>query len=222
MQNSQSIANDTVPQKEIRALLLDDSNFDRQRIRRLGARITDLPLQLDEVGTLAEMEAALDRSAYDVILVDYRLAEGDGVQALERISAKASHNSAARIMITGNEDIGTAVQAMRRGCHDFLAKDTISADVLRGAMLNAMALARRNVQVERQMAAQREVIRECMLEALTDSDVQKGIGTIVQTQLAQFSKALQSPALASRTDEVDAFIAGMAEADEFIFAPSLR
>lgn len=64
--------------RRIQALLLDDSSFDGQRIRQLGARITDLPLTLDEVGTLAELETALARRAYDVILVDYRLAEGTG------------------------------------------------------------------------------------------------------------------------------------------------
>ena len=128
MQSSQSVSEVQAPVKEIRALLLDDSNFDRQRIRRMGGRIADLPLTLDEDATLSEMEDALDRAKYDVILVDYRLAEGDGVQALNKISAKSLQNGAGRIMITGNEDIGTAVQAMRSGCHDFLCKNDMSED----------------------------------------------------------------------------------------------
>jgi len=220
MQSSQSVSEVQAPVKEIRALLLDDSNFDRQRIRRMGGRIADLPLTLDEVATLSEMEDALDRAKYDVILVDYRLAEGDGVQALNKISAKSLQNGAGRIMITGNEDIGTAVQAMRSGCHDFLCKNDMSEDLLREAMLNAIALARRNIERQQQVTAQRELMRECLIAALSDAEVQDNIGTIVHRQMAR--QSLQYPALAPelRSEAVDAFIAGMGEADEFIFSTS--
>ncbi len=198
------------PPREIRVLLLDDSDYDRQRIRRLGARIADFPLTLDEVATLAELETALRHEIYDVILVDYRLAEGTGLQALDRISATATHYGAGRIMITGREDIDAAVKAMRSGCHDFLSKDTMSAEILRDAMLNAISLARRNAHVQQQMALQREIFRDCMVTTLLDSEVRNSIGAIVQTELAYRSDA----------QATDGMIAAMADADEFIFRAS--
>ncbi|NUH65792.1 response regulator [Sulfitobacter sp. S0837] len=198
------------PLRGIRVLLLDDSDYDRQRIRRLGARIADFPLTLDEVATLAELETALKHEIYDVILVDYRLAEGTGLQALDRISATATHYGAGRIMITGREDIDAAVKAMRSGCHDFLPKDTMSAEVLRDAMLNAISLARRNAYVQQQMALQREIFRDCMVATLKDSEVRNSIGAIVQTELAYRSGA----------QATDGMIAAMANADEFIFRAS--
>lgn len=208
LQNSTGI--EISPPREIRVLLLDDSDYDRRRIRRLGARIADFPLTLDEVATLAELETALKHKIYDVILVDYRLAEGTGLQALDRISATATHYGAGRIMITGREDIDAAVKAMRSGCHDFLSKDTMSAEVLRDAMLNAISLARRNAHVQQQMALQREIFRDCMVATLKDSEVRNSIGAIVQTELAHQSGA----------QATDGMIAAMADADEFIFCAS--
>ena len=221
MQIVSSTPREMSPPQKVRALLLDDSNFDRKRIQRLGKRITDLPLTLDEVGTLAELDDALDQEVYDVIMVDYRLAEGTGVQALERISTVARQQGAGRIMITGNENIDTAVQAMRSGCHDFLAKESMSADLLRDAMVNAMALARRSVQVQQQIAAQHEVIRACMVAALADTEVQDTISGIVKAQLVRHTAALPVLPPAKRPSEIDSYIAEMAEADEFIFAPRL-
>ena len=201
----------------IHALLLDDSQFDRRRIRRLGARIDDLPMWLDEVGTLGEMEEALSRRAYDVILVDYRLAEGTGVQALRRISAMAKHSGAARIMITGNEDVGTAVEAMRCGCHDFIAKDDMNAERLRAAMLNAMALARRNVALQDQLVLRREALCEGVKMALQDTEVQDSIGAILRRQLSGLPPALPGGTAQTQSAELDAFVAGLGASDEFIF-----
>ncbi|MEX3316776.1 response regulator [Sulfitobacter sp. PS-8MA] len=201
--------------RRIQALLLDDSSFDRQRIRRLGARIADLALALDEVGPLAELETASARRAYDVIFVDYCLAEGTGVQALERISNIARHHGAGRIMITGREDIGAAVEAMRKGCHDFLSKNAMSAEILRDAILNVISLARRSAQAQQQMAMQREIVRDCMV-ALKDAEVRDSIGAINQRELTHFTKAQPL----QRTTEIDGMIAALADADEFIFAAS--
>ena len=68
----------------IKALLLDDSTFDRARIRRLGQK-TDLALQLDEVSSIAEMKDAVARQVFDLIMIDYRLPQGDGLGVLDYI-----------------------------------------------------------------------------------------------------------------------------------------
>lgn len=126
-----------VPQ-QIRALLLDDSTFDRARIRRLS-KSTDLPLQMDEVGSLEELENAISATAYDLVLIDYRLPVGNGILALEKLKNHHLNNAAATIMITGNAQLEIAVAAMRGGCHDFLTKDQMTAKELRAAIVNAIS-----------------------------------------------------------------------------------
>lgn len=134
--------NGRVPQV-VRALLLDDSTYDRARIRRLTNDI-DMPIQLDEVSSLKELEGMIRRFSYDLVLIDYRLPIGSGLQALTFLKQDPINKHAAAIMITGNAELETAVAAMRMGCHDFLTKDQMNADQLCIAMLNAIKSAQKS------------------------------------------------------------------------------
>lgn len=204
--------------RDIRVLLLDDSDFDRKRIRRFSTR-TDLPIQLDEVGSIADMDAAVAQTHYDLILIDYRLPEGDGILALDRIQKSAMNRGAGKIMITGNANTDTAVAAMRAGCHDFLAKDSMNPDLLRHAMIKAMQLAQQRELMAMQIHLHSEMIREGMLASLQDSDVQDAIGNAVARR---FKLAIpQNAGFVAAMDPgaIDALLAafGTEGEDKFIF-----
>jgi len=75
--------------------------------------------------------AACDRlgvRAFDLVLSDLRLGDGDGLELLHVISR--NHPQTSVIMITGYGSIETAVEAMRQGAADYLAKP-VSFDELR-------------------------------------------------------------------------------------------
>ena len=129
------------PAAPLRALMLDDDGFDRSRLRRFG-RDSGLAIDFDEVADLPEFDAALDGACYDLILVDYHLPEGDGLQAVERVRAHARNARAPMVMVAGRDDAGLAVSAMRGGCLDFLTKDSLSPDALRASITGALARAR--------------------------------------------------------------------------------
>ena len=114
----------------IKALLLDDSTFDRARIRRMSQN-TSLMVSLTEVSSIAEIKEAVAREAFDLIMIDYRLPQGDGLEVLAHVQACDLNSDVATIMITGNGDMETAVTAMRNGCHDFLTKEAMTAEQLR-------------------------------------------------------------------------------------------
>ncbi|WP_432816712.1 response regulator [Sulfitobacter sp. JB4-11] len=125
--------------RDLRVLLLDDSSFDCQRIRRLSGK-TGLRIDLDEVHSIAQMDRAVARTRYDLMLIDYRLPQGDGMVALDRVLDAPRNRDAAKIMITGNSAALIRVQALRRGCHEFIIKAELDANMLRRAMINALAL----------------------------------------------------------------------------------
>lgn len=125
----------------IRTLLLDDSAFDRRRIRRLGGKL-DLGMDFHEAPSVQVMEKCLDRQVFDLIMIDYLLPEADGLAALDLIRRHAANHGAATIMISGNADRGVAVSAMRQGCHDFIAKDELSPELLRRSVLGALNASR--------------------------------------------------------------------------------
>ena len=202
--------------RSIRALLLDDSNFDRARIRRLSNR-TQLPIQLDEVGTIEELDHAVNSASYDLIMIDYRLPVGDGFTALETIQHNPLNKGAGTIMITGDGALDTAVTAMRRGCHDFLSKDAMTADQLKTAMMNAMTVATQRRDLALQAEHQREIIRQGLTAALMDERVQGTVISLFQRQMALTQP--DRPRLWPDHDprELDALLACLHDEDEFIF-----
>jgi DNA-binding NtrC family response regulator len=197
----------------IKTLLLDDSTFDRARIRRMSAR-TDLLVDLVEVSDIAALRDAVAREAFDLILIDYRLPQGDGLDVLAHIQASTLNTGAATIMITGEGDMETAVTAMRNGCHDFLTKDTMTADQLRLAMICAMHSAAQHRELLAQSARQHEMIRKGLTAALMDRDVQ---GTVVSLFRDEVRRVIGQRPDAQDHTELDALMASINSDDEFIF-----
>lgn len=69
---------------EIRTLLLDDSRFDRKRIRRMGEGL-GLNLTFHEAGSVKAMRDLLDQQGFDLFLIDYMMPEANGHAALDLI-----------------------------------------------------------------------------------------------------------------------------------------
>lgn len=173
---------DVPPPTTVRALLLDDSNFDRARIRRLSQR-TGLSIELDEVGSIAELDMAVAKQRYDLIMIDYRLPVGDGMQALNHVLQSPRNRDAGKIMITGDNAQETAVKAMRGGCHDFLTKETIDAAVLTHSMVNAITLARQRQVLTARSLKQREMVKQGVVAAMADNEVRGNVVSLVAEQL---------------------------------------
>lgn len=63
---------------------------------------------------------ALKNDTFNLILLDYRLGDGIGLDVLE--AARAQGNSAPSIVMTSFNDVRTAVKAMRQGVFDYITK----------------------------------------------------------------------------------------------------
>ncbi|MCX7558858.1 response regulator [Sulfitobacter sp. F26204] len=200
----------------MRALLLDDSNFDRARIRRMSDK-TDLAIKLDEVESIEALDAAVARENYDLILIDYRLPVGDGMEALDHVLKNELNKDAGKIMITGDGARQTAIQAMRSGYHDFLTKEEMNAEDLRSAMINAVTLARRQQFLTRQAVQQREAIQQGLIAALQDSDVQNSVISLVRRNLNLDGFRLSEMMGRFDAAEAEKLLAVLHDEDDFIF-----
>lgn len=201
----------------VQTLLLDDSAFDRARIRRMSSKI-DLKVELTEVSSIAELEAAVETRPFDLILIDYRLPYGDGFDVLACVQQSDLNRSAGMIMITGEGDTQTAVTAMRRGCHDFLTKDAMTADHLQTAMMGAIQTVQERRDALAQTALRNDVIRKGLTAALMEHDIQ---GTVRELFKDQFAAHMLTPHIQNWAvedcSELDAMLATMDDDDEFIF-----
>ncbi len=121
----------------ISALVVDDSTFDRIKIRRLFSA-TGLPLCLNESDTLKSLESVLDQQIFDIILVDYSLPDSTEIDALKVVQDHPRNSNAATIMITGYDQSDIAVRALKMGCTDYISKGQLSTERLRQSVLSAI------------------------------------------------------------------------------------
>lgn len=154
----------------LKALILDDSSFDRRRLMR-ECRDAGFDIAFAEAPTLSELKAALDAQTFDLVFVDFRLTDGDGLGALERIYSHPDHIGCATIMIAGEAETDIAVKAITAGCSDYLVKSRIDAESIRRAVSNAIhkaAMQREITTANGMNAAMLKMIDRFASECLTD------------------------------------------------------
>lgn len=123
--------------KPLSVMILDDERFDRHRMARLCSGL-GRPCEITNALTLDGFDALLDEQIFDLILVDYMLADGTGLQALETMRCSRRNFNTAAIMITGNEDPRMQAAAMRAGCTDVLLKTGLTPEHFAQAVEKAL------------------------------------------------------------------------------------
>ncbi len=86
---------------------------------------------------------AIKNNTYDLILLDYRLGDGHGLEVLDFIHAQGL--AIPTIIMTGFSDVRTAVRAMRKGVYDYITKPLLPDEIL---MLIKKAIAKKDNFVE--------------------------------------------------------------------------
>ncbi len=132
----------------IKALILDDSEADRIRLRRI-CRETAADIDFAEAASIAEFAAKIDQDRFDIFFIDYRLAQGDGLIALEMLKRHPAQKRSAAIMVAGEGQIQVEVDAMKNGCSDFLLKDMMGPEMLSRAISNALLTIDGSVEVSK-------------------------------------------------------------------------
>ncbi|MBD3664200.1 response regulator [Sulfitobacter aestuariivivens] len=140
----------------LQVLILDDERFDRHRLARL---CSGLPQEctVRNATDLASFSDALDDDLFDLILVDYQLPDGTGLDALRAVRMSVRNFNAATIMVTGQPAEAIAQEALLGGCADYLTKDEITPVTFRRAVTNAVQKSVLSTQVEAQSFAREEV-----------------------------------------------------------------
>ena len=96
-------------------LLIDD---DPTILEGVGDRLRSWGLGVREAATAAECYAALREEVPDLVLLDIRLPDGDGLDILSDL--RVQHPALPVLMVSSVR--GADQEALRRGAHGFLAK----------------------------------------------------------------------------------------------------
>jgi len=114
----------------LRVLLVDDHELIRQGLRRAFERDNDFEVA-GEAGTLSEARRLLSQLKPDVVVLDVRLPDGNGLEACRRLrSDDAEIGIVILTMYAGDDQLFEALEA---GASAFVPKNAPSDDVVAAA-----------------------------------------------------------------------------------------
>jgi len=114
----------------IRVALADDQQLIRAGFRSLLEAEPDLEV-VGEAATGREAVALVTRERPDVVLMDIRMPDGDGLWATEQIVANPALAGTRVVVVTTFELDEYVAQAIRAGASGFLVKDTEPVELIR-------------------------------------------------------------------------------------------
>jgi len=100
-----------------RILVVDDEAHVRSMI---GATLERQGYDVQMATCGREAFETLERNAFDLVLTDIVMQDGNGIALLERVHAQQPHLPV--VMVTAIHDISVAIDSMRRGAYDYLLK----------------------------------------------------------------------------------------------------
>ncbi len=113
-------------------LVVDDDKAHRTMLRKL---LAGWGFDIDEADDGKAAVEAVERSPFDLVLMDIRMINVSGIEALERI--KAINPAIPVILMTAYSSVETAVDALKKGAYDYLTKP-LDFDKLKITMERAM------------------------------------------------------------------------------------
>jgi DNA-binding NarL/FixJ family response regulator len=113
---------------DVRVLLVDDQELVRSGLRRVLRR-RDGFIIVDECGDGAGVPGALAAHEVDVIVMDLRMKDVDGIEATRRLRATGNHPPV--LALTTFDDDELLAGALRAGAAGYVLKDAPAEDLIR-------------------------------------------------------------------------------------------
>lgn len=157
-------------------LLVEDDPDDARFVERLLTEYGRVDERLVELGSVTRAERLAEAVSLleddpDVVLLDLRLPDSEGVETVETLAERAPH--VPLVVITGRTEPGLGPEAIREGAQDYLTKGSITADVLHRTIRYAID---RNEK-------QREIVelnrRLSLLNRIVRGDVRNDLAMVV-------------------------------------------
>jgi len=136
---------------------------DEEPIRRVMVRILSeesASYEITEAEDGKKGLSKLEKNSFDLVLCDIKMPKMDGIEVLQAAKAKGIY--VPFIMLTGHGNVGTAVEAMKLGAYDFIAKPPDLNRLLtavRHAIENK-TLRKENLKLKRKVAQKYTIVGE--------------------------------------------------------------
>lgn len=104
----------------LEVLLVEDNSVDAVLVTGLLAKLSAPRFSVTQAGSLQQALQLLEQQRFDVVLLDLMLPDSARLASLHRILQQA--DDVPIVVLTGLDDEGTALEALRDGAQDFLIK----------------------------------------------------------------------------------------------------
>lgn len=155
-------------------LVVDDEPIIRRSMEEMlrGRRYS-----VTTAATLADAERLLERSRFDLLFLDVRLPDGDGLDLLDRLSS--AQGGPLIVMMSGFGTGETSAHCLRKGAFDFVAKPFSLTQI--EVLARKAAAQRQAVQVTRYLQSQLVGACELIGESSAISQVRDQVRRVAQT-----------------------------------------
>lgn len=164
----------TLPMQKLRLMLIEDEEL---FARAVAKRLQKAGYECEHAETIADARALAHQLAPDLVLLDMRLPDGNGIELLKEFAAAG----VPVIVMTAHGDVGDAVNAMKQGAIDYLKKPVDLEE-----LLLTVAKVNRSVALKNQVDHSRE--RDTLALEGVDLIGQSAAMHSVRSQIEQFSR----------------------------------
>ena len=132
-------------EETLKILIVDDDEVDRMALRRL-LKAAGIKVDAVEAHDCAMAISEVKVNAFDCAFIDYRLPDMDGLGLVQHL--RGSNVKIPLIILTGQGDEQIAVELMKAGASDYIAKNRLSPESLAQVLRSAVRLHQAQMQAE--------------------------------------------------------------------------
>ncbi len=171
--------------KKITILSLEDSDDDFQMLNTVLSGHKQI--NLSRSSSIEDAIEALKQNHFDLILLDYLLSDGNGLDFLRRMEKECLEIPA--VVITGQGDEMIAKQVIQAGAYDYLPKDRIGEESLLRVLINTLEKARLKREIKN---AQEKIAMMSIRDELTKLYNRRYFNEVIEKEVSRATRTWYS------------------------------
>ena len=126
---------DKINKDKIKVLLVEDDRVDAMSVQKMLTGDKDSPFTVEHANRLTEAIELLEKTHFDVVLLDLGLPESIGLETLVQMRERVTH---VPIVVLTGEDENLSIDALQHGAQDYLIKGHINSVALQRCLRYAI------------------------------------------------------------------------------------